>query len=947
MPRSFKPRNIPCPLKDCNKYFTNRGGLTNHLRLHQDAYEAQESRERLLQHRNQGANQAADFVDHFYDLDDPFDDQEGIHDEPVHENHQEPCREKVTWHPMLNGRPCNETGEFLPYDALPPPWDTFACNDFSPFKSKESFLIADLLFRRNQTPHQQIDDLMQYWAKSLPPGSEPPFADAEDLIATVDSIEHGHITWQSFTVLYQPQEGEDVGDTPWKLKSYDVWYRDPREVIKAQLSNRDFAKEMDFAAKKVTDEKTKVRRFQDFMSGEWAWEQSDILAKDEKNHGATFCPIILGSDKTTVSVATGQNDYYPMYLSNGLIHNNVRRAHRNGVSLIAFLAIPKTDKEHEDSIQFRRFRRELFHGSVSQILQTLRPGMEEPELLRYADGYYRRTIYGLGAYIADYPEQVILSCIVQDWCPLCTASNKNLDGEGGRRVHELTEVLMEAHNEKTLWFDYGIIPGIMPFTHGFPRADIHGIITPDILHQLVKGAFKDHLVTWVEAYIKKTNTARQAKKILADIDRRIAAVPLFPKLRRFPEGRGFKQWTGNDSKALMKVYLPAIIGYVPQKMVRAIASFMEFCYIVRQSVIDENDLDKLDEYLAKFHKYREVFRDKGVRQDFNLPRQHALTHYCTLIRKFGAPNGLCSSITESKHIAAVKEPWRRSSRFNALSQMLLTNQRLDKLAACSVVFKAHELEDIAPLPAPVKKVKKGDDDDDDGGPIDDRKSTGKVKLAQKPVPNVPREPEALSAWLGIPELPNLISKFLFLQEHLEFNSSANEIPLNECPQHTDNIYLYSSAVSTYFSPSDISGIGGMLRERIRSTHKWRCDGVERQDCVFVMNNPDLPGFRGMYAAQVLAFVKFKHNRVTYRCAVIKQFSTIGDSPCPDTGMWMVQREDKYEIIHIDSIFRAAHLIGIAGLSWIPHRLKHYDSLKAFKMFYINKFIDYNAYEIAF
>jgi len=34
---------------------------------------------------------------------------------------------------------------------------------------------------------------------------------------------------------------------------------------------------------------------------------------------------------------------------------------------------------------------------------------------------------------------------------------------------------------------------------------------------------------------------------------RIAAAPLFPKLRRFPHGRRFKQWTGDDSKALMKV----------------------------------------------------------------------------------------------------------------------------------------------------------------------------------------------------------------------------------------------------------------------------------------------------------------------------------------------------------------------------------------------------------
>ena len=68
----------------------------------------------------------------------------------------------------------------------------------------------------------------------------------------------------------------------------------------------------------------------------------DILAQDKRNHGVVFCPIILGSDKTTVSVATGQNEYYPLYMSNGLIHNDVRRGHRNGVSLVGFLAIPKS-----------------------------------------------------------------------------------------------------------------------------------------------------------------------------------------------------------------------------------------------------------------------------------------------------------------------------------------------------------------------------------------------------------------------------------------------------------------------------------------------------------------------------------------------------------------------------------------------------------------------------
>lgn len=54
-----------------------------------------------------------------------------------------------------------------------------------------------------------------------------------------------------------------------------------------------------------------------------------------------YCPIILGSDKTTVSVATGHVEYLPLYISIGNVHNTIRRAHRNAVVPIGFLAIPK------------------------------------------------------------------------------------------------------------------------------------------------------------------------------------------------------------------------------------------------------------------------------------------------------------------------------------------------------------------------------------------------------------------------------------------------------------------------------------------------------------------------------------------------------------------------------------------------------------------------------
>ena len=68
--------------------------------------------------------------------------------------------------------------------------------------------------------------------------------------------------------------------------------------------------------------------------------------------------------------------------------------------------------------------------------------------------------------------------------------------------------------------------------------------------------------------------------------------------------------------------------------------------------------------------------------------------------KFGVPNRLCSSITKSKHIDVVNEPWHQSSRWEALKQMLTTNSHNDKLAAAHVDFascgilKGTILEDI-------------------------------------------------------------------------------------------------------------------------------------------------------------------------------------------------------------------------------------------------------------
>ena len=76
-----------------------------------------------------------------------------------------------------------------------------------------------------------------------------------------------------------------------------------------------------------------------------------------------------------------------------------------------------------DDVRFRKFKKKIFHEALGQMLQSLKSGMEKAEVVRCPDGHHRRAIYGIGPYIADYPEQVLLACIVQNWCGRWVDSN--------------------------------------------------------------------------------------------------------------------------------------------------------------------------------------------------------------------------------------------------------------------------------------------------------------------------------------------------------------------------------------------------------------------------------------------------------------------------------------------------------------------------------------------
>ncbi|KAG1749058.1 uncharacterized protein EDB91DRAFT_1079154 [Suillus paluster] len=223
---------------------------------------------------------------------------------------------------------------------------------------------------------------------------------------------------------------------------------------------------------------------------------------------------------------------------------------------------------------------------------------------------------------------------------------------------------------------------------------------------------------------------------------------------------------------------------------------------------------------------------------------------------FGAPNGLCLSITESKHIKAVKQPWRRSSKYNTLSQMLLTNQRLDKVAAARVDFTTCSMlkgscafsyynsfvenpsyisNDDGDPEVQQNRVHAGSnpfaiesdnfDDVEDQGVVDDVDVIADVQLVRTFQRKCARTVADLTDELDIPSFPTFIHLFLYDQIHTDNHHSSANVPLRDCPSYTGPIKIFHSAAATFIAPSDPSGITvqwfhRIAEERDKLTGMW-------------------------------------------------------------------------------------------------------------------------------
>ncbi|KAG8730500.1 hypothetical protein FRC10_002649 [Ceratobasidium sp. 414] len=314
---------------------------------------------------------------------------------------------------------------------------------------------------------------------------------------------------------------------------------------------------------------------------------------------------------------------------------------------------------------------QLFHACMESILEPLkvlsRVGME----VLCADGGVRRVFPILAAYLADFPEQVTITCVRDSGCLICwVPGNERANLSARFPMQDRCRTLDALHDHWNGYSctikDLGIRP-TRPFWANLPHVNISGCLTPDLLHQLDKGVLGDHIVKWCTALLG-----------VNEMDHRAKGMPRFQNLRYFKQGISvISQWTGKEAKALASTLLLIVAGYPDSKVVTAVRCILDFSYHAHLPELSEEDLKAMESDLEEFETVKSVFVDKDVKgllpneQRFHrIPKIHMLLHYCHLIRELGAAVRYSTKITERLHIDCMKEPWRATNHVNPIPQMI-------------------------------------------------------------------------------------------------------------------------------------------------------------------------------------------------------------------------------------------------------------------------------------
>ncbi|KAF8715292.1 hypothetical protein AX14_012641 [Amanita brunnescens Koide BX004] len=728
-----------------------------------------------------------------------------------------------------------------------------------------------------------------------------------------------------------------------------VYTRNIISCIKALYGDAAFAPHLIFRPERHYEKfgTRRCRLYHDMHTADWWWEIQTIL--EASKPGATVIPLLVSTDRTQVTLF-GNKTAYPLYLTIGNIPKDIR-CKPSCYAQIVLAYLPTSYLKHvTNDASRRRMVNNLFHSCLGQILEPIRQAAVEGVLMKDGRGVLRRCHPILASYIADYPEQVLVTGTKTKDCPKCNISAKKMGDLSATYqlrdiqaiLNALTLVNSDPRSFRETCNNLRIKPIFHPFFERLPYVNIYQAITPDILHQLHQGVLR-HLLSWLVLAYGASEINARCMRIIPN-----------HHIRIFSSGiTGLSRLTGKERDLIGRIILGVIFGarllndLDPSRVVRAIRGFLDFLYLARLPIQSSKTLDLLERALQAFHDNINIFVDLGIRKNFNIPKLHACRHYKPSIKLFGSTDNYDTQYTEGLHKTFSKDPYRGTNKKDELPQMTALLERQEQVHQHTGYIHWREQGTI--------QTSKRD-------PIPTLTPRRRIKMTKRPSARSVSI-EQLEADYGVSQFRDAFARFVIQwrqptirQAHLNYEVQGIHLPFVSVSTYHRIKFQQASANGDRESVADIIHAQPAA---INAHHNLSLKAIHgRFDTVLVHNGKEGDiGIRAHRVAQVRAVFSISpmakkllfptNNEPPEHLAYIEWFTPFQPRPEPNSRLYKVSRAHRGDarmasIIPVGNITQSIHLIPLVG-STMPRNLNSLTVLDHCQSFLVNSFMNTDTY----